>query len=427
MDWSILLMPVITLVTAQITVLDLGKFRFQTKKLYAIVFLELIIQVSICIAILLLFGYEAYVYTFFFCMEIPAIVTLLFVSKRRDFRDFFTALVAIFISFAISIPSQWLSEQIGGKENYLWYNIIRMTIFPLLFLFLHKTVRTRYIQIQDELNQGWGVFSILPFLACLVMYYQYVIYSRSGDFSDVVVNCTLVILMLVAIFLVFNYVLTQLHEKYLLQEQRRILAMQNKAQLNQFEQQREAAEISNRRWHDLRHGTQQLIELLEVGKIEIALEYLKEQRGEVQIERINYCMHPVVNSMLCLWVEKVKKAGIHMEINTDIPEQLMIEPLELAALFANAIENAYEACLRLPSEAPKYIKIQTNYKSGRLAISMINSCLSEIPFEKDMPVSMKKGGGIGTRSIAYTVERFAGTKYFEAKEGVFTARFVLNI
>jgi hypothetical protein len=40
---------------------------------------------------------------------------------------------------------------------------------------------------------------------------------------------------------------------------------------------------------------------------------------------------------------------------------------------------------------------------------------------------MKKGGGIGTRSIAYTVERFAGTKFFEAKDGVFIARFVLNI
>lgn len=427
MDWSIVFMPVITLITAQITALDLGKFRFKTKKLFTIVVLELIVQVVICATILLLFGYDAYVYSFFFCMDLPATITLLFVSKRRDFRDFFTVLITVFISFTISIPSMWLSQLIGGEGYYLRYNIIRIIIFPILFIFLHKSVRKRYIQIQDELDQGWGVFSILPLIACFVMYYQYVIYSRSGDFSDVFVNCIFIILMMLAIFMVFDYVLSQLHEKYLLQEQRRVLAMQNKAQLDQFEQHREDAEKSNRRWHDLRHGIQQLIELLEAGEVKMAIDYLKEQRGADQITKVTYCMHPVVNSMLCLWAERARKVGIDIEIVTDIPEQLRIEPLELSALFANAIENAYEACQLLPYEATKFIKVQAQYHGSKLAIGITNSCLTQIPFEKDMPVSMKKGGGIGTRSISYTVERFGGTKFFAAKDGVFTARFVLNI
>jgi hypothetical protein len=427
MDRSIIFMPVITLITAQITGLTLGKIRFKAKKLFTILALELIIQVVICAAILLIFGYDAYVYSFFFCMELPAIITLFFVSKRRDFRDFFTVQITVFISFTISIPSMWLSQLISSEGYYLRYNIIRIIIFPVLYLFLFKHVRTRYIQIQDELEQGWGIFSILPLIACIVMYYQYLIYSRSGDFSDIVVNCIFIILMMAAIFMVFDYVLKQLHERYLLQEQRRVLAMQNKAQLDQFEQHLEAAEKSNRRWHDLRHGIQQLIELLEVGDVELAIDYLKEQRGTDQIMKVTYCMHPVVNSMLCLWADRAQKAGIDIELVTDIPERLKIEPLELSALFANAIENAYEACQRLPDEATKYIKVQAHYHGSRLAIGITNSCLPEIPFEKDMPVSMKKGGGIGTRSIAYTVERFNGTKLFEARNGVFTARFVLNI
>ncbi|MDF2487242.1 MAG: hypothetical protein K0R46_3410, partial [Herbinix sp.] len=268
---------------------------------------------------------------------------------------------------------------------------------------------------------------ILPFIACLVMYSHYLIFIQSGIFIDFILNCFFIVVMMSTIFIIFNYILNQLHEKYLLQEQRRILAMQNKAQLDQFEQQRAESEKSNRRWHDLRHGTQQLIELLETGKIEIAIDYLKEQRGENQINKVDYCMHPVVNSMLCLWAERVRKTGIMMEINTNIPDQLQIEPMELSALFANAIENAYEACLRLSSETPKFIKVQTNYNGGRLAIGITNSCLPEILFDKDMPISDKKGGGIGTRSIVYTAERFAGTTFFEAKDGVFTARFILNI
>ncbi|MBP1754705.1 MAG: hypothetical protein H6Q59_1103 [Firmicutes bacterium] len=425
MDLSIILMPVITLITGQLTVLDLAKFRFHTRKLIAILIIELITQVAVCATILLAFGYDAYVISFFFCMELPAILTFLYVSRRRDFRDFFTVLITVFISFAFSIPSMWLSQLMKG--GYLWYNLIRIIIFSFLFFLLHKFIRARYIQIQDELDKGWGIFCILPLIACLVMYSQYLIYGRSGDFSDIFANCVVIITMMGTVFMVFNYVLAQLHEKYMLQEQRRILDMQNKAQRDQFEQQRESAERSNRRWHDLRHGIQQLIDLLEEGKVELAICYLKEQRGEDQVPKVIYCMHPVVNSMLCLWAERAKKAGIEVEISTDIPENLMIEPMELSALFANAIENAYEACLRLPVQTPKFIRIKTQYNAGRLAIGITNSCLPDIPFDKDMPISEKKGGGIGTRSIAYTIGRYAGTKFFEAKDGVFTARFVLNI
>jgi hypothetical protein len=101
--------------------------------------------------------------------------------------------------------------------------------------------------------------------------------------------------------------------------------------------------------------------------------------------------------------------------------------MELSALFANAFENAYEGCLRLGNGTHKFIKAEAQYNGKRLAIGFTNSCLEDIHFEDDMPVSDKINGGIGTRSIAYTVGRFHGTKYFGVKDGVFTARFVLNI
>jgi hypothetical protein len=120
-------------------------------------------------------------------------------------------------------------------------------------------------------------------------------------------------------------------------------------------------------------------------------------------------------------------AGIAADIHTDVPEKLEIDPMELSALFANAFENAYEGCLRLPDEVEKYIRVEASYNRKRLAVGFTNSCIHDIRFENDMPVSQKQGGGIGTRSMAYTVLRFHGTQYFNAKDGVFTARFILNI
>lgn len=425
MDLSIVFMPVVTLFTGQLIVLDLARFRFARKKLYKIVALEFILQVLLSAAILLVYGYEAYVLSFFFCMELPAILTLFYASRRRDFRDLFTILITVFLSLSFSIPSMWIAQYIGG--SYWWYNLIRIGLFLVIFYLLHKHVRQRYIQIQEDLEHGWGIFCILPLIACFSMYSQYLNYSRNHSFSSVMANCAMIILMMGTIFAVFNYVLKQLHEKYLLQEKSRILEMQNRAQLAQFEQQREAAEKLNRRWHDLHHSVQKLIELLEDGEVETALGHLKEQRGAEQVINESYCMHPAVNSMLCLWAARSRKAGIRMELGVDLPEALSIEPMELSALFANAIENAYEGCMRLPENEERYIKVEAHWKNRRLAIGITNSCLTDIPFDGDLPVSMKQNGGIGTRSMVYTVERFLGSYYFEAKKGVFTARFLLYI
>lgn len=425
MDISTIFMPVITLVTAQITVIDLAKFRFKKKKLFMILLIQLVVQVTACAAVLISFGYDIYALTFAITMDVPAFLTFYYISKRRDFRDVFTVLITLFLSFTISIPSMWISQLLGG--GYFWYNIIRIIVFVFLIFFIHTVVRTRYIQIQDEMDTGWGVFCILPAIGSGILYYQYLMYSRNGDFSSVALTCIFDILMMATVFFVFNYVLQQLHEKYLVQEQRRILDMQNKAQLDQFEQQREAAEKSNRRWHDLRHSIQQLIEFIETGNTELALSYLKEQQGMDSLPKEVYCLHAGVNSILCLWAARSRKAGIQFDVKADIPDSLGIEPMELTAVFANAIENAFEACMRISEEHHRFIKIEANYNGRRLAIAITNSCLQEISFEDGFPVSTKKSGGIGTKSIAYTVKRFSGTTYFEAQDGVFTARFILNV
>jgi hypothetical protein len=418
-------MPIITLITAQITVLDLAQFRFGSKKLFTILSLELVIQTAASSSLLLFFGYDQYAKWFFVTMDIPAFLTFFYISKRRDLRDWFTILITIFLNFSISIPSMWFSLRLGG--GYLWYNLFRLMIFAILFFFLHTVVRKRYMQVQKEIEKGWGVFSILPVMGILTLCYKYLQFSKNGDFSNILLTCIITVLIMATVFLVFNYVFNQLHEKFLIQEEKRILSMQNKAQRDQFEQQKEMAEKTNRRWHDLRHNTQELIELLETGNVDIALSYLKEQRGMAEVPKVNYCLHQAVNSILCLWAERSRKADIAIEINADVPEKLEIEAMELSALFANAFENAYNSCQRLPKYTQKFIKVEAHYNGKRLAIGFMNSCDDDIRFEDGMPVSSKKSGGIGTRSIAYTIRRFRGTLYFGAKDKVFTARFVLNI
>lgn len=425
MDYSALVMTFITLLTAQITVVELARFRYHMRTIRLILVIELVIQVAVNGLLIYFAGVEQMKSLYFLTVDIPAFITFFIISGRRDLRDLFTVLITLFLSFSISIPCMGVKQLLG--HGYWWYDFCRAILYAVAFLFLHLFVRKSYIQVQDEVKKGWGVFSILPTIGCLFLFYKYLIYLLKGDFSLIFADCVMISCVMTVVFLVFFYVLTQLHEKYILQEQKRILDIQNKAQQNQFEQHMEANEKINRRWHDMRHNTQQLIYLLEAGETSIALNYLKEQRGADEIAKEEYCLHPAVNSILCLWVQRAKKAGIHVDINADVPEMLEIEPMELSSLFANAFENAYDGCMRLSDEGKKYIKVDAYYNGKRLAIGFMNPCLEDIPFYEGHPVSSKADGGIGTRSIMYTVKRFRGTAYFKAEKGVFTARFILNI
>ncbi len=425
MNYSALFIPVVTLITAQITVLDLARFRFHARKMLLIVILEFIVQVALNAAVLLFQGLQCYGRLYFITMDIPAILIFYYSSRRRDCRDLFTVLITIFISFAISIPSMGIQKYLGF--GYWLYNLLRIIIYTGVIFSLHYFVRKRYLQIQEEIEKGWGVFCILPVIGILLLYYEYLQYSENGDFLRVFGSCSIIAIIMVIVFCVFYYILNELHEKYIVLEQRRTLIMQNKAQRDLFEQQRDAAEKTNRRFHDLRHNMLMLMELLEAGDTKTALTYLKEQQGMGEITKEEYCKHPAVNSILYCWAAKARRADCKVEIHTDVPEQLGIDPMELAALFANAFENAYEGCLRLADHKLKFIRVEANYNGRRLAIGFTNSCTEDICFEGKYPVSSKKDGGIGTKSMDYTVKRYQGSSCFEAKDGVFSARFVLNV
>lgn len=425
MDYSAFIVPIVTLITAQITAMDLSRFRFPWKTMFIILSIQLVAQALISGSVLFFQGYDEYARWFFLIVDLPAFLVFLFVSARRDMRDVFTVMITVFINITISIPAAWLSHLRGG--GYDWYNLIRVLLFILIFFVLHFFIRKRYLELQDVLEKGWGIFSIQPAIGLILIYYQYQQYGIDEIGMPMVLNSALISFLILVVFWVLYYVFKQLHEKHLIQEQKRILAIQNKAQLDHFEQQKEMAEITNRRWHDLRHGIQELIDLLEAGDVHSAMTYLKEQRGMADVPKTNYCLHPAVNSILCLWAERCRREDIEVKLCMDVPEQLAIDPLELSSLFANAFENAYEGCLRLPDGSVKFIKAEARYNGKLLAVSFTNSCVGFIKFENGMPVSGKSGGGIGTRSMAYTIQRYRGNISFAAKDTVFTVRFVIKI
>jgi len=276
MNYSQILVPFLTLITAQIVIIDISELRFPPKKVFLILLVELIVQLMINIPILIIGGLPLYSKWYVLIIDVPAILTYLYISSRRDMRDLFSILLTFFLQAATTVPSIWIAKIFNS--SYLSYNLSRLVMFSFIILIIHFFVRERYIQLQNEITKGWAVYSILPTISSIIFYYEVYRYSKDKNMTRVLIHCSFDLVFMIIVFILFLYVFTQLHEKYLLQEQQKILALQNKVQLEQFERQKEETERMNRYWHDLRHQTAELICLIEKGDTHAALEYLKEQR-----------------------------------------------------------------------------------------------------------------------------------------------------
>ena len=200
----------------------------------------------------------------------------------------------------------------------------------------------------------------------------------------------------------------------------------------QIEEQKQAVNAARRDRHDLRHHYDALLSMLEGGRTQEAVSYLNAQTQRTESMVLSgICEHLAAHAILSRWAARASENGIKTEIAASIPAKLPIDEVELAGILANTFENAVEGCQRTPEGIEKFITTKIAYSvyngAGKLHIVFENSCADNIVFEDGLPTSQKQGGGTGTKSIAYTAERYNGMVEFTAQDGVFRTRVLLHL
>ena len=117
------------------------------------------------------------------------------------------------------------------------------------------------------------------------------------------------------------------------------------------------------------------------------------------------------------------------------------KPTDLCSLFANALENAINACKlvqtartsinnsysSISDTASDYGEVNSNRiitvkvfdKNNKLCINITNTYAVEPIFVNNTPVSDKASHGIGIRSIISVIEKYNGVYDFFTEDGVF--------
>ena len=185
--------------------------------------------------------------------------------------------------------------------------------------------------------------------------------------------------------------------------------------------------------HDLSNHLHTL-SLLPEGEKEDYIAHLLENPAFTQ--RMNYCGDTTVNAVLSIKDPLMRENDIPLTLKLDIPGELPFEKSDICVLFANALDNAIESCLKVPKEQ-RFIELTARHRKGVFALSMKNpirnadSNLSEVKggklSENFLPStkSDKRHHGYGLRSMDVIVKHYQGHLEISTADGVFELFFYL--
>ena len=157
--------------------------------------------------------------------------------------------------------------------------------------------------------------------------------------------------------------------------------------------------------HNFRHKIDSIATMIEGKQYDEVIEYLQKYHktlDETKVKR--YTTNAVIDSILASYLQKAESNQIKITTSIKLPDTLPVDEVGLSVVFANAIENAINACMKLSPE-DRYIEVQAiTYPCFMIQIS--NSFDGNINLNKNgVPVSTKSEHGLGTRSIVASAKK----------------------
>ncbi len=186
--------------------------------------------------------------------------------------------------------------------------------------------------------------------------------------------------------------------------------------------------------HDLRNHAQTMQAYLQLGQTEELARYLQElSRGFEQVDDVlrtgNVMADAILNSKLSL----ARSKGIQVHAKAAVPAASSLPDVSLCSILGNLLDNALEACLRLPNVQEAFIRVYIAPMKGQLYVNVTNSAPGLARRESGRYISSKPGRGalerhgFGLSQIDWAARLCGGYVNRQQEEGVFATEVMLPL
>lgn len=186
----------------------------------------------------------------------------------------------------------------------------------------------------------------------------------------------------------------------------------------------------DRIYHDMKNHIAVLSALMEDADPEPARQYIsKIQKPIRELEQKRYTASRIVNIIMNDKVRRAEAAGISLHVKALEVGRNAVEDMDWCTILANLLDNAIEACEKVPEEERR-IDFYLVQKDSIIILKISNPYSRGIQAEGDRLRSRKRNKalhGIGLESVRNSVEKYNGTFEFSYEGEVFRVSVMLFV
>lgn len=187
--------------------------------------------------------------------------------------------------------------------------------------------------------------------------------------------------------------------------------------------------LNMRGWrHDYHNHLQVMKAQIAAGQLEEMKHYLNDleqnlEQVDTYVKSGNLMADAILNSKLSIAGQK----GIRVNCKAVLPAALSVEDVDLCVLLGNLLDNALEACEKIPEEQ-RFLRIYMVVNRSQLYMSVQNSAREELDFNERNYISTKRGNhGLGMKRVKALADKYEGYLTLANEPGIFAAEVTLPL
>mgnify|MGYP000846013219 FL=1 len=313
-------------------------------------------------------------------------------SVSLIFSGFSLSFSALVDSFLHDDPALWMA--VG---SFMKWGVLRLAVWLAVYFALKRFAPEPEYGLPPKLWALVDMLTLAPFAATLITVALGDMEARGvGDF----------LLLLVAQLTSFGllWAVTVLARQQKLEQEKSFYEM-NRMYYRNLEQ--EQFQVRRLR-HDMANHLQTM-SALPGPKLRAYLDDLIRSPAMEHMRR--YSENRVVNIVLSSKEAVMEQKKIAAEIETSVPQKLPVHDADLCALFANSLDNAIEACEKLP-ENRRRVSVRARADKGLFVLQVQNSADGKSAWRNGLPVTTKQepqAHGFGLAGIRKIAARYGGS------------------
>ncbi len=318
------------------------------------------------------------------------------------------------LSITLIFASLGLSFNALVDSAFILWNIsyyLRLIFWLVVYLSLRRFAPKQEYNLSPRLWALIDVLTLTPFAATLI---TVLLNPDIERFSDNIQGFLLLLVVTLSSFGLLWAVVVLARQQKL--EQEKSFYEMNRLYYKNLEQE----QFQVRR---LRHDMANHLQAMSGLSAPEMREYLNNITNSPAMEHARrFCENTVVNIVFASKAAIMEQNKISLDIEISVPSEISVQNVDLCAVFANSLDNAIEACEKLPEDQRK-VSVKARTGKGLFVMKVQNTYGGKTALEKGIPVTTKQdvsAHGFGLAGIREIAVRYGGSVDITEDEGQFT-------